>query len=78
MGSKSFVYTYEFLRGVLKSRQDVGDLDAHAFSEMLDHLEEAEKCEIPASYVAKLMKKHGWVHLVFDEHGKVSKVNENP
>jgi hypothetical protein len=77
MGSKSFVYTYEFLRGVLRARQGVGDLDVRAFNEMLDHIDEAEKCEIPASNVANLMKKMGWVHLVLDEHGEVTEVDEN-
>lgn len=77
MKKKSFVYTYAFLREVLKARQGLGDLNEHAFNNVLDHLDEAEKCEIPASEVAKILKKHGWVHLAVDERGKVIEVNEN-
>lgn len=77
MGNKSFVYTYEFLRGAFKAIWDVGDLDVHAYNDLLAHLDAAEECAIPASYVAEKMKKLGWIHIELDEHGEVSASDEN-
>jgi hypothetical protein len=77
MRNKSFVYTYEFLRSAFKARQGLGDLDVRAYSDLLAHLDAAEECAIPASYVAEKMKKLGWIHIELDEHGEVSARDEN-